>query len=338
MKKETGILSNRLAEELLSTVEEGRQAIFFLNRRGYTYFFRCNSCHYELYCPQCSVPLTYHKSKGKLLCHYCGYQEDPKKVCPNCGSTDVGFVGFGTEHIEEDLARRFPHIRFARLDADVTAKKNMLSQVLGGLREGGGGCPAGNPDGGQGAELSQAQTGGDHPGGHRPQPPGFPGPGEDLRPHPAGGRPGGSVSSRREGDHPDFPTSEPRHPLCPAERQAGFYPAGTGPQGGSGFSSIQPPSALRLPGQGSPSRWKKLPKRLPGLYPTVIRGWKSLGRVPAPWKSWQATTGIRYSSGVRMSVPSCIWAASSSRRVKGFGESIWRSTWTPRLCSRLSKP
>jgi primosomal protein N' (replication factor Y) len=136
MKKETGILSNRLAEELLSTVEEGRQAIFFLNRRGYTYFFRCNSCHYELYCPQCSVPLTYHKSKGKLLCHYCGYQEDPKKVCPNCGSTDVGFVGFGTEHIEEDLARRFPHIRFARLDADVTAKKNMLSQVLGAFERG----------------------------------------------------------------------------------------------------------------------------------------------------------------------------------------------------------
>jgi primosomal protein N' (replication factor Y) len=136
MKKETGILSSRLAEELMQTVEEGRQAIFFLNRRGYTYFFRCHSCHYELYCPQCSVPLTYHKSKGKLLCHYCGYQEDPKQVCPDCGSTDVGFVGFGTEHIEEELAGRFPHIRFARLDADVTAKKNKLTEILGAFERG----------------------------------------------------------------------------------------------------------------------------------------------------------------------------------------------------------
>jgi hypothetical protein len=184
----------------------GRQAIFFLEPPGLHLLLPLSfSCHYELYCPSVlgapDLPQVQGQTPLPLLRLSGGSQSRSVRTA---ASTDVGFVGFGTEHIEEELAGRFPHIRFARLDADVTAKKNMLTEGPGGLRERGGGCPAGHPDGGQGAELPQAQTGGDHPGGHRPQPPGFPGPGADLRPDPAGGRAGGSVPPRWEGDHPDL--------------------------------------------------------------------------------------------------------------------------------------
>ncbi len=126
----SSLLSQPLREALLETHSLGAQSILFLNRRGYAGVFQCRSCGYQTECPRCSVPMTYHKSRGRLVCHYCGYHSRPMSMCPECGSLDVGYTGFGTERIEEDLERELPDLRIARLDTDVTGTRGALSDIL----------------------------------------------------------------------------------------------------------------------------------------------------------------------------------------------------------------
>lgn len=124
------LLSPRLVDALKQTHEAGAQSILFLNRRGFASVFQCRTCGYQLECPHCSVPMTWHKSRGRLICHYCGHQSQPVAVCPECGSLDVGYTGFGTERIEEEMARVLPAVRVARLDTDVTTRKGALREIL----------------------------------------------------------------------------------------------------------------------------------------------------------------------------------------------------------------
>jgi primosomal protein N' (replication factor Y) len=83
------------------------------------------------------VSLTYHKSRGRAICHYCGYSVVPPKACPQCGSLEAGFTGFGTELIEEEVARTFPELRLRRADADTTARKGSLEETLAVFKAGG---------------------------------------------------------------------------------------------------------------------------------------------------------------------------------------------------------
>ncbi|GHU89447.1 primosomal protein N' [Spirochaetia bacterium] len=131
-----GCLTPELKEEIRKTAQMGRQTILFLNRRGFAYFYHCPSCGFELSCRHCSVSLTYHKSKGRAICHYCGYSEAPPKACPQCGSLEAGFTGFGTEMIEEEVRRTFPELRVRRADADSTSKKGSLEETLALFRAG----------------------------------------------------------------------------------------------------------------------------------------------------------------------------------------------------------
>jgi len=131
-----GCLSNELKEEIKKTSMAGMQTILFLNRRGFAYFYHCPDCGFELKCRHCSVSLTYHKAKGKAVCHYCGYEAFPPSSCPNCGSLEAGFVGFGTELIEEEVKRTFPALRVRRLDADTVGKKGTLQEVLALFKSG----------------------------------------------------------------------------------------------------------------------------------------------------------------------------------------------------------
>jgi primosomal protein N' (replication factor Y) len=125
-----GCLTDELKEEIRKTAAMGRQTILFLNRRGFAYFYQCRSCGYELSCKHCSVSLTYHKSRGKAVCHYCGYETRPPSACPSCGSLDAGFRGFGTELIEEEVASAFPDLRIKRVDADTVTRKGSLAEAL----------------------------------------------------------------------------------------------------------------------------------------------------------------------------------------------------------------
>jgi primosomal protein N' (replication factor Y) len=136
MRRQPGPLSGPLLDEIGRTRAEGRQTILFLNRRGFSYLFHCRSCGYEMVCSHCSVSLTYHKDKERMICHYCGFSTVPITLCPQCGSLDVGYSGYGTEGIEEELQRQFPHMVVRRIDTDAVKKKKVLSRSLAEFREG----------------------------------------------------------------------------------------------------------------------------------------------------------------------------------------------------------
>ena len=136
MRDESSPLSRRLIAEIARTHQEGRQTILFLNRRGFAYFFHCRSCDLELRCRHCSVALTFHKERNRLVCHYCGYSQEPITACPECGSLDVGYSGFGTEKIEEEIGRMFPDLVTRRLDTDSVRRRSVLKRALDDFRKG----------------------------------------------------------------------------------------------------------------------------------------------------------------------------------------------------------
>lgn len=136
MRHQQGPLSGPLIDQIGKTHAEGRQSILFLNRRGFSYLFHCRSCGYEMACTHCSVALTYHKERGRMICHYCGRTAVPITVCPSCGSLDVGYSGYGTEGIEEELQKHFPKMVIRRIDTDAVKKKKVLRQALADFREG----------------------------------------------------------------------------------------------------------------------------------------------------------------------------------------------------------
>ncbi|MCR4735664.1 MAG: primosomal protein N' [Treponema sp.] len=123
-------ISKPLEEEIQKVLEKKHQIILFLNRRGFTHFFRCNNCGFELVCKNCSVPLTYHKNENRLRCHYCGWSAVPPESCPQCGSLDIGTSGFGTEYIEAETKAKFPNARILRLDTDALKNKEEMLSLL----------------------------------------------------------------------------------------------------------------------------------------------------------------------------------------------------------------
>ena len=126
LAKTEGCLTKELKDEIRLTAQMGRQTILFMNRRGFAHFYQCPSCGWEQTCRRCSVSLTWHKSRGRCICHYCGYTEAPPNICPSCGSIEAGYRGFGIEMIEEEVRRTFPDLRLRRADADTAGKKSAV--------------------------------------------------------------------------------------------------------------------------------------------------------------------------------------------------------------------
>ncbi len=131
-------ISQRLHESLSAAYENDRQAILFLNRRGYNSQISCKSCGEVITCPRCSVSLTYHTSPdgGKLLCHLCGYRAPVPRACPSCSEENLSFLGFGTQKVEGALAEYLPEIRVMRMDADTTGGKQAYDKMIDSFRHG----------------------------------------------------------------------------------------------------------------------------------------------------------------------------------------------------------
>ncbi|MDB4902654.1 MAG: priA [Mucilaginibacter sp.] len=127
----TSVLMGEIKQALLNK----EQVILFQNRRGYAPVLMCKICAYTPKCINCDVSLTYHKSSGKLHCHYCGYKEECPQICPACGSTHLEYKGFGTEKVEDELALLLPDARIARMDLDTTRSRNSLQNILNDLEE-----------------------------------------------------------------------------------------------------------------------------------------------------------------------------------------------------------
>ncbi len=129
-------ISETLYEALKSNLENGRQSILLINRRGFNTFAACNSCGEVITCPNCSISMTYHTANDRLMCHYCGYSVPFTGVCPECGENAVRYSGFGTQKIEDELNKLLPDARIVRMDTDSTSGKNSHEKLLDSFAKG----------------------------------------------------------------------------------------------------------------------------------------------------------------------------------------------------------
>lgn len=128
--------SRTLVDEINLNLQNGEQTILLLNRRGYHTIISCVDCYQPVYCPNCSVPLTYHRKNGRLMCHYCGYSGELVKKCPSCNSERLKSMGFGTQKLEEELNMYFPTARVLRMDADTTFSRYSYEKNFTDFRNG----------------------------------------------------------------------------------------------------------------------------------------------------------------------------------------------------------
>lgn len=123
------ILSRKLQELMEERLEKKQQTMLFINRRGLAGFVSCRACGHVIKCPHCDVSLSQHTG-GRMVCHYCGYEEPEPKVCPSCGSKYISGFKAGTQKIEEIVKKRFPKARTLRMDTDTTRNKDSYEEIL----------------------------------------------------------------------------------------------------------------------------------------------------------------------------------------------------------------
>lgn len=128
------ILSDKLRTALEQRLERGEQSILFLNRRGFARSLQCPACGHVCQCPHCAVALTYHRTDERLVCHVCGHQAVVPHKCPECRDPSILFQGYGTQKVEEVLAKVMPSAKFARIDADAMRRKHALRDTLNAFK------------------------------------------------------------------------------------------------------------------------------------------------------------------------------------------------------------
>ncbi|MCH5275488.1 MAG: primosomal protein N' [Lachnospiraceae bacterium] len=129
------IFSRKLQELMSDRLKKKQQIMLFLNRRGYAGFISCRACGHVMKCPHCDVSLSEHRG-GRLICHYCGYEQPAVHICPECGSKYISGFRAGTQQIEEKLKELYPEARVLRMDADTTKTKDSYEQILSAFASG----------------------------------------------------------------------------------------------------------------------------------------------------------------------------------------------------------
>ena len=122
-------LSNEIVKKVNSHLEKKDQVLFFLNRRGFSPHVLCNKCYTSFSCPNCSINLVYHKNKGNLLCHYCGYKSHLKRDCSKEGNCEFIFSGPGVERISDEVKRKFPDKKIEIFSSDTMNKKDSMDKL-----------------------------------------------------------------------------------------------------------------------------------------------------------------------------------------------------------------
>jgi len=124
------IFSRALRHNLKKNLEESKQSILLINRRGFSTYGQCVNCGFVAECENCSIPLILHKTTNKLRCHYCNFERDFINTCPECGSGAFKYSGLGTQKVEELFNKNFPEARAARIDSDIMSKKNAHIEII----------------------------------------------------------------------------------------------------------------------------------------------------------------------------------------------------------------
>ncbi|MBI5143949.1 MAG: primosomal protein N' [Candidatus Omnitrophica bacterium] len=136
-KRKVAIFSKVLLDAIDKTLKNRKQAIIFLNRRGFSTFLNCKSCGLVVKCRRCDTVLVYHFDEKVLVCHYCGYKTGPPDICPKCRSGYIRYFGLGTERVESELSYNFSNTHIARMDSDTTARSGSHDRILGAFKSGG---------------------------------------------------------------------------------------------------------------------------------------------------------------------------------------------------------
>ena len=136
VRKEGGLLSEKLRAALQQNIEDKKQSLLFLNRRGFANFILCPDCGLTFKCPNCSVTLTYHLRDRSLRCHYCDYRIQAPGDCPKCQGHRLQGMGIGTERLEQEIKSLFPETQVGRMDRDTTSRRRSHLQILKKLESG----------------------------------------------------------------------------------------------------------------------------------------------------------------------------------------------------------
>ena len=123
--------NKELLDGIADRLENNEQVILFQNRRGYSPYMECPSCGFSARCPHCNVTLSAHQQRGRMVCHYCGYNEPIQRFCPNCKTSELKPMGFGTERVEEAVSELFPEARVLRLDGDTATSSSAYNRIIG---------------------------------------------------------------------------------------------------------------------------------------------------------------------------------------------------------------
>lgn len=134
IKKGYRVLSKELIDDIDDRLSKNEQVILLLNRRGYSTTITCRECGNTLKCPNCDIPLTYHKTGNKLNCHYCNYTTYKPLNCPDCNSKNLNSFGMGTEKLEEEVKNIFKNVKTVRMDIDTTRKKGSHEKIISDFR------------------------------------------------------------------------------------------------------------------------------------------------------------------------------------------------------------
>lgn len=129
IRKGNSLFSSELKESIINCLNNNEQVILLLNRRGYSTVITCKNCGYTVKCPNCDIPLTYHKSSNKMNCHYCDYSTYKPNICPECRSKNINSLGLGTEKLEEEVRNTF-NCRVVRMDVDTTSRKGSHERII----------------------------------------------------------------------------------------------------------------------------------------------------------------------------------------------------------------
>ncbi len=131
-----GAITQPLHQAIHQALEDGGQVILLLNRRGFATHIQCPGCGFVLKCSFCDIALRYHRAESFALCHYCNYRRDLPESCPQCSAAGIRYLGIGTQRLEDELRRRFPHAKLLRMDADAMQARNAYEQALAAFHRG----------------------------------------------------------------------------------------------------------------------------------------------------------------------------------------------------------
>jgi primosomal protein N' (replication factor Y) len=129
-------LSPALERAMREALRTGGQIMLLLNRRGFSTHVHCPACGYVETCRFCDLALTYHRQRAMMLCHYCGYEQQPPEVCPSCGQTQIRYQGLGTEKLQTEIEEKFPGMVVRRMDSDTMRQRGSHARVLAAFRKG----------------------------------------------------------------------------------------------------------------------------------------------------------------------------------------------------------